>query len=258
MKKRELIKKSSISKNEYQLLEKLKKAGVEMFTTRQALKTTNWNQRKIHQTLSRLAQKNIINRIKRGEYTIKDMNRIGIEEMVQKTVWPSYISHWSALSRQHLTEQLPRTIFITTTRKSGETVIQGFKVKYVKVEPYRFFGYEKKGELVVAEKEKALVESLMQPKYSGGVSEAAKCLKEAWHAVNQDKLVEYALRMRNKTLIKRLGYLIEVTGLKASVKTLSRLALNTGLGYSRLDPQKPKKGAYSKKWGLIVNTEVLW
>lgn len=257
MSRRDFVGKGSISRNEYELLERLKRTGLEYFTSREAVNASAWSPRKVHQILSRLSRKNVIKRLRRGQYTLKPMMDSGVEEAAQKTVWPSYVSHWSALRKHNLTEQLPRTVFITNTRKSGTAVIAGFRVKYIKVRPYRFFGYEGMGNTTVAEIEKAVVDSLMQPRYSGGIGEIAKSLREGWPEIRQDRLVGYALRVRDKTAVKRLGYLVERLGLKADAKTIRRLAANTGSGYSLLDPQKPKKGPCSRRWNLILNAEVL-
>jgi predicted transcriptional regulator of viral defense system len=254
---RDFVGKGSISRNEYELLEGLKRAGLEYFTSREAVNAAGWSHGKVHQVLSRLSGKNVIRRLRRGQYTLKPMLDSGVEEAAQKTVWPSYVSYWSALRKHNLTEQLPRTVFITNTRKSGTAVIAGFRVKYVKVRPYRFFGYDMMGNTLVAEVEKAIVDSLMQPKYAGGISEVAKSLREGWGGIQQDRLVGYALRVRDKTAVKRLGYLIEKLGLKAEAKTIRRLMANQGSGYSLLDPQKPKKGPCSRRWSLILNVEVV-
>jgi len=257
MKKEYLTVKSSISPLEYLLLEKLRKTDQTVFTGRDAARTIGWSQIKTNQVLSRLSKKKIIVRTKRGQYMIDYLNaETTPEETAQKTVWPSYLSYWTALRMHDFTEQLPSTIFVATTRKSGQSRVAGFKVKYVKITPYRFFGYVKMGEAAVADPEKALVDSLTQPKYAGGMREVAKCLKRAWPDVDQKKLLEYALKMRNKTLVGRLGYLACELRLGLDGRVRKKLLENTGKGYSRLDPAGDKTGSLNREWKLIVNTQV--
>ena len=57
--------------------------------------------------------------------------------------------------------------------------------------------------------EKALVDSLDQLRYAGGLLEVAKALYQARQRLDVERLVEYANRMRNRSLCSRLGYLLD-------------------------------------------------
>lgn len=164
-----------------------------------------------------------------------------------------------ALAFHGLTEQVPRTVFVATTRKRRPLDFDGARFVFVKVAPYKFFGYQREiiGDLpvLIAEVEKALVDSLDQPRYAGGLAEVAKALHQAQEQLDMERLVEYANRMRNRSLCSRLGYLLERFG-----KPIE--GLNTSQSFVRLDPQGEAEGPYDRRWRVRVNVSdeelLLW
>lgn len=163
---------------------------------------------------------------------------------------PAYVSYWSALHFHGLTEQVPRTVFVATTRKRRPLEFDGARFVFVKVAPYKFFGYQREmvGDLpvLVAEVEKALVDSLDQPRYAGGLLEVAKALYQAREQLDPERLVEYANRMRNRSLCSRLGCLLERFGQPVE-------GLNISQTFVRLDPQGKAEGPYDRRWRVRVN-----
>jgi predicted transcriptional regulator of viral defense system len=68
----------------------------------------------------------------------------------------------------------------------------------------------------------------------------------------QDRL---AKRMGNITILKRLGYILEVAGLLDDYKDVFR-KFTPSKGYPALDPISPRKGRHNSRWGLLVNFEI--
>jgi predicted transcriptional regulator of viral defense system len=66
--------------------------------------------------------------------------------------------------------------------------------------------------VLIADEAKAIVDSLDQLRYAGGVAEVAKALRAALEVVDRLTLVEYANRMEDKSLGSRLGFLLETLG----------------------------------------------
>ena len=81
-------------------------------------------------------------------------------------VTPAYISYWSALHFYGLTEQVPLTTFVATTKKKRPVTFQGLRFRFVTVKAHKFFGYrrERIGDLpvLIADEAKAIVDSLDQ------------------------------------------------------------------------------------------------
>ena len=99
----------------------------------------------------------------------------------------------------------------------------------------------------MADPEKAIIDSLYVSKL---ISEAFSAMKTKEFDV--EKLVEYGYKMKSKVLIKRLGYLLELSGIDVHDKF--RKFINER--YDLLNPNLPKKENRSEKWRLMIN-EVL-
>ncbi|MFH0904437.1 MAG: nucleotidyl transferase AbiEii/AbiGii toxin family protein, partial [Methanobacteriota archaeon] len=127
-----------------------------------------------------------------------------------------------------------------------------FRFKYVLINPEKFFGYRKEriGDLdfLIAEEEKAIIDSLYLPENAGGMAEVIKAVYNAKDKVDPDKLFAYASAMKNRSLCSRLGYLLERFGAEAGM--LLECSSNE---YVRLDPAREKSRVWDKKWHVNVN-----
>ena len=176
-------------------------------------------------------------------------------------VSPAVIAYWSALSHHGLTEQLPRTVFVATdhpVRRKPEEVM-GLRYKIVSLRPGRFFGIMKDWineiPFSITDREKTIIDGLDLPQYVGGLSEISKALKGSWMTLDEKKLRSYAARIGNSAVAKRLGFMMERLGL-GDVEALRQEA-PIAPGFSMLEPTMPKRGKYNRRWGLLVNTEIL-
>lgn len=162
----------------------------------------------------------------------------------QRIGYPCYLSFWSALSYYGLSDQRPFLQFLVTTRYRKSVG----NWKYITLTPRRFFGYCQKSDLAIAEQEKAVIDSLLLPKYGGGIKEIGKALQNI--NLDKEKLIRYAQRMGSKVVLRRLGFLLEGLGWK---KGLAGVRRNIGKGVQRLDPSLPWKNNVNKRWLLDVN-----
>lgn len=209
---------------------------------------------KVYEILRRLKAQGLVRPVQAGSYLLLGFQpeRVLSNPMfiAARLAHPAYVSYWSALHFHGLTEQVPRTVFVATTRKRRSLDFEGSRFVFVRVAPYKFFGYEREmvGDLpvLVAQMEKALVDSLDQPRYAGGLLEATKALYHAREQLDPQRLVEYANRMRNRSLCSRLGYLLGRFGLPVN-------GLNVSRTFVLLDPQGPLQGAYDHRWRVRVN-----
>lgn len=211
---------------------------------------------KAYSTAARLRERGFVQQVEKGKYLL-----LGFEPervlsnpffIASHIVYPSYISYWSALNFYGFTEQVPRTVFLCTTKKKAEVIFSDFLFKYVLVKPGKFFGYKKEriGDLdfLIADKEKAVIDSLDLPQNAGGMREVAKALYNARDSLDLSILFEYASIMKNRSLSSRLGYLLEMFGTDA--KDLLELASKE---YIKLDPKKSKTGVWDRRWHINVN-----
>lgn len=198
----------------------------------------------------RLKKDNLLFSIEKNKYTIKKEPLIVASNMI----WPSYISCWSALRYHNLTEQLPQAIFVVTTRarKEREVTFNNIKIIFIKVKPKYFFGYKKERyqdfDIFIAEPEKALIDSALFKKVS--FSEICSMIKNNLKIIDIGLLFDYLIRIKNKTLIKRFGFLLDELGIENKLKKF------IDFKYVPLDYSLPAKGKKNRKWRIIENVEL--
>ncbi len=204
--------------------------------------------------LERLTRQGLTVAVEKGKYLL-----VGLEPervlgnplfVAAQLAHPSYISYWSALHYHGMTEQVPHTVFVATTRKKRPLAFQGHRFRYVTIKPDKFFGYRREsvGDLpvVVADPEKTLIDSLDQPRYAGGMTEVAHALAAALPDLDIPLLLDYAARMGDLSLSSRLGYLLTVLGVPATGLPVSATPI-------LLDPHSPAQGDYDAHWRVRLN-----
>jgi len=130
---------------------------------------------------------------------------------------------------------------------------------FVQVSQSRFFGtadIEIEGEKVkISDRNKTIADCLDHPDHGGGIDEIARSIYFSTEEIDIKKIVSYALKMGNITIIKRLGYILDACGiLEKYCAAFDKIELSKG--YSLLDPVSPKKGKYNERWLLLVNREI--
>ena len=141
-----------------------------------------------------------------------------------------------------LQEQTPFTVFVATILRISNINIHGVDYKFVTINKTKLFGTKSqmivRQKIVISEKEKTIVDALDHPEYCGGIEEVAKCL---WNAkddadISFEKILKYAKKIQNSTVIKRLGYLIDVLEIDVPSNLYKQMHDMIGSGYSWLDP----------------------
>lgn len=121
----------------------------------------------------------------------------------------------------------------------------------VRVNEEKFFGVRKEWieemPVSITDKEKTIIDCLDKLHYAGGIIEVAKALKSG--SLNYNQLSEYALKINNFAVVRRLGYLCEQMEIPIDLPhPLSKK-------YLLLDPTMPATGKNDQKWRLIINHE---
>jgi len=249
---------------EAELLFTLERGGKTVFTLDEAKEILNCSDEVLRKTLHRLTLKSRVQRIKRGYYILVPA-RAGYQtswtehvfSFIDRVLDEYYVGYWTALNYWQMTEQIPRTVFVAIQKRGRDFTYNTVPIHLITVSPHKFFGWtvEKIGEVEfhISDREKTIIDSLDQLQYAGGITEAAKGLRTS---LNWEKLKTYADRLRNSSVHKRLGYLLEALELKTSERALEQLRLSIGSGYSWLDPTAPKKVLKTDpKWRLKINVQ---
>lgn len=231
-----------------------------IFTIDDAKEISGIDKKILKVILLRLEKRGWIERIEKGKYMIIPLGSKKGEYTLNEfligslLVQPCIISYWSALNYYGFTEQIPSTVFIQTTsrKKKQEIEIFGVRYKIIRVNREKIFGIEKtwieEEQITITDKEKTIIDCLDKPKYCGGIIEVAKALKTRDY--NPNKLVNYAERIGNSGVIRRLGYLNDLFSLQMDISSIKTR------NYLLLDPTLPKKGETNAKWRLIINTDL--
>jgi len=240
------------------LLNSLAKKG-NTFTFVDALKISNLSTKSLQKVLYRLQQSGAIERIEKGKYLIiplgAEKGKYTLHEFIigSLLVEPYSIAYWSALNYYGLTEQIPTTVFVQTITRKFNTNPEIFGVQYkiVKIKKEKVFGIRKEWieetQINITDKEKTIIDCLDKPQYCGGIIEVAKALKN--NKFNRKKLENYAQRIGNSGVLRRLGYLCELLNIKIKLPKL-----NTR-NYLLLDPTMPEKDTKNARWRLLINLD---
>ena len=255
-----------LGKSEAYLLSSLLSAGKTSFTVEEALKISGMRRRSLITALHRLAKKGWLLRIERGRYQVIPLEAGPSPAYMEHSfalastlVKPYYIGFWSALNFHGYTEQVPSTVFVATTRRKREVSVGKVRFRFVRLSERKFFGYGEVwvGHLKVnvSDKEKTIVDCLDHPELCGGIAEAAKGLWNGADEISWEKLLDYALRVGNSAVLKRMGYLMELMGIGPGEWFIEKLRGNMAKGFVKLDPMAGRKGRYSSRWLLIINVD---
>lgn len=259
----------NLSKKEFQLLSFLSSQGKNIFTFEEAVEFLNIEKPYSWKFIHNLVRKGWLKQIEKGKYLIIPLEA-GLEGywseeafiIASNLVNPYAISYWTALSYYGYTEQITRTIFVATTKRKfrSEVEVLGIPYKFINLKKHKFFGINKvwiNGRQVnITDREKTNIDCLDHPEHCGGIIEVVKGLSNAFEeGIDLEKITDYAMRMKNKTIFKRLGYLVEVLNLSVQEKYINKWRKSISKGYSLLFPTAGKKGKHNSHWNLIINIE---
>ena len=254
-----------LGKRGSQLLTTLSGQGKIIFTTPEAHQILGGSRSATYKLLHDLVQGGWLHSLGKGRYLIIPLEA-GPERqytvhgyLIAHHLAPEgYIAYWTALHHHGLTEQIPGTIWVATPRRHPARTIAGVRYAFVTLRPHKILGQEQvwlDGQPVsIADLEKSLADALDHPEHCGGIGEVGKALTTAVteRQANLEKLTDYAHRMRNGAIFKRLGYLVEQLSLPAE-DFLERWRAALSAGYAQLDPGRPATGPLNRRWRVQVN-----
>ena len=260
------------------LLQELANQGLFIFTVVDARATAvglRISDNYLSQVLSHLEKAGWIIRLKRGLYAGTGSLPGGVQvhpfAVATRLVEPSAISHWSAMSHHGFTDQIPHIVtaftpqkVVTPTmresqgKKAGKHAwdVWGTRYEYVTVIPDHFFGIEgvwvdERFRIPITDKERTILETFVSPRLFGGIGEALATLEGHIHELDLEKLVGYVVRYGKASAIKRLGWALERLDAPSEfVDPLEKIPIK---GFRLLDPTRPRRGPYEKRWMIQNN-----
>ena len=115
------------------------------------------NTNTLYKKLQRLEKRGLIEKIGRGKY-IFSLNPPSEFTLANFLYSPSYVSFESALSFYQIITGFPYTITSATVKKTKKYKLQGKKFSYTQISRNLFWGFEKRQDFLIADREKALID----------------------------------------------------------------------------------------------------
>ncbi|MBI4005514.1 MAG: type IV toxin-antitoxin system AbiEi family antitoxin domain-containing protein [Gammaproteobacteria bacterium] len=213
--------------------------------------------------LSRWAGKGWLSRVRRGLYVPVPLESrttdIPLEDawVIASCLYnPCYIGGWSAAEYWDLTEQIFRTIMLMTTQRPRERKlsIKGTDFLIRTVSEKAMFGLKPvwRGQIKVdvSDPARTVLDMLSDPQLGGGIRSTVDMFTNYLKSdkKNLDLLVNYADKLGNGAVFKRLGFLIERL-LPDETGILMQCRKRLTLGNAKLDPQLPAENLITR-WRL--------
>lgn len=217
--------------------------------------------------LAYLARKRWLSRVRRGLYVAVPLDAARPGEWSEdpwliavKAFAPCYVGGWSAAEHWGLTEQLFRDLVVVTSSETRQRhqVLQDqpFLVTHRRPEALAFglaTAWRGQAKVPVSDPTRTLIDVLDDPSIGGGIRHVSAVIAEYLVSVhrNDELLVGYGDRLGNRSVFKRLGWVLEVRGIAGPL--LDACADRRSAGLVKLDPTVRAAGRIVRRWGLRAN-----
>ena len=172
-----------------------------------------------------------------------------------------YIAYYSALEIHELITQpaLTEQIVVNKQIKPSRNKIKNIEFQFIYHNKKHFFGNKKMwindyDKVLCSDLEKTIIDCLYKPNYAGGIVEISKAIYKAKKQIDYIRLFEYAKKFESQSVIKRLGFLLELFEIKT--KIIEKMQSVKMSSYALLDPSLPKTGKRISKWNLQINCDL--
>lgn len=219
--------------------------------------------------LARWAEQGWLRRVRRGLYIPVPVDAGQPERwsedplVLADAVWaPCYFTGWTAANHWDLTEQIFRTTVLATTgrvRRSHERLLEhDYLLTHVSDDALAW-GLRKVWRqdraLWMADEARTVTDILDAPRLGGGIRHVAEVLAAYLADHESDRLIQYGERTGNRSVFKRLGYLVSsIAPEEAALLDECRRRLPTGV--TLLDPSAPATGTDDREWRLRLNVKL--
>lgn len=263
-------KKLGINEKNRRLLDLLNRFGKNLFSIKDASKIIGLPVKDTRLYLGYLARRGWLARVKRGLYVSVPLGTVNPQEyrenpwiVADRIFAPCCIGGWSAAEHWGFTDQIFNSVFVFTARmfRKKNVTIQGteFVLKLVRTKK---IGHTKSiwienVKVQVSNPYQTIVDVLNDPAVGGGIRHVSDIVRNYFNSEyrNDIELLSYIKENKNRTVYKRLGYILEISNIEAP-EIIKECHKNISSGYSVLDPTIKTKGSFNRRWNLRVNAKV--
>lgn len=252
----------------------LHRATSAAFDVAEASRILNMDAAATARLLGYLARRGWLSRVRRGLYVAVplDARRSGewVEDpwiVADRVFAPCYVGGWSACEHWDFTEQVFNTVLVVSgsSVRRSEVRYPGMRFHVTTRAPELIFGtsgvWRGQTRVQVSDPSRTVIDVLDDPTIGGGLRHGADVLHRylASGHRNDSRLVGYGDRVGNRTVFKRLGYLLETRDAAAGldVEHLVDACLDRrSAGITALDPSSDARGRILRRWGLRINVNL--
>lgn len=216
-----------------------------------ASRVLNVEQAEAARLLSKWSSQGWLTRVRRGLYVpvplespTADLPLDDSWVIADRLFAPCYIGGWSAAAHWGLTEQLFRPVLVVTTRRPRARRVEARGAVFLlrTADEKAMFGlkpiWRGKVKVNVSDPSRTVLDLLDTPTMGGGIRSVLDILKSYFGSENRDPrlLVEYADRLGNKAVFKRLGFLATIC-LPNEKELIAECRKRLSAGNAKLDPK---------------------
>ena len=219
--------------------------------------------------LARWSEEGWLRRVRRGLYipvpVDADDPKSWSEDalIIASEVWfPCYFTGWTSANHWGLTEQVFRTTVLKTNCRVRASTVRLLGHEYLLThasEDALEWGlkslWHEERRLSLADPARTVVDILDAPRLGGGIRNGSDILVAYLDDHDPDRLIEYGDRLGNRTVFKRLGYLLEAMH-RPQVNLIEECLKRVSIGFSLLDPDGPEGGPRVARWRLRANVRI--
>ena len=252
------------------LLSRLHRDRSGPFTVSEAASVMELDSRRAANLLAYWAARGWLSRVRRGLYITVPLaaknpssQRADPWIVAMSLFTPGYIGGWSACEHWGLTEQIFADVVVFTTRKvrTRQERVQDTSFMLRVIPQDRMWGtvavWHNQTKVLVSDPSRTLADILDEPGIGGGMRQIAEVLENYFASEYRDdgRLLDFISRLGNRTICKRLGFLVETLAI-AAPQIVAYCQSHLSAGYSKLDPTVAAQGRLMRRWNLEVNVHL--
>ncbi len=236
----------------------------DLITTGRAAEIMGVSASEASKILTRWTTQGWLTRIRRGVYVavpVEASTDQALEDgwvLIPQLFDPAYVGGWSAAEHWDLTEQIFHDICVLTQKPVPKKTltVHGISFFLTHVGEADFFGTRTvwRGEtrIQISDMEKTILDMFSQPRLGGGAMHVIDCFRQAMRHkdFSISRLADYARRIDNGAVYKRMGFLAEAfLGEEHELTALCASGLTKG--NAKFDPNGPADRLITR-WRLWV------
>jgi len=220
--------------------------------------------------LARLAKAGMIAKVRRGLYLVPPRLPLGgkwspEETLVLDTLMDDRHGHYqicgqNAFNRYGFDEQIPTRIYAYNNRISGERTVGVVALTMIKVATKRLGDTERVRTAeglttVYSSRVRTLVDAVYDWSRFNTLPRAFGWIRAELAAgrVGAAELVRVTLRYGDVGTFRRMGALLERTGVATALLRKLERALEPSSSFIAWNPARPKRGTLDRRWGVVWN-----